>query len=198
MHAHRDTFKEVDRIATENGQLPDSYFWTFLQDTYATSQAVAVRRQAELKSSVRTLGRLLVEVAEDAHLLSREFFVGMWEARPDSVEAVIANRQFEQYFAGDVGDHLDPAIPQRDLAALITTSASVKTYVDQHVAHRDRKPKSGFPTFADLDGAIDKIGEVFSRYSGLLRNKSMTDYVPAHQDDSLAVFRQPWIRPGQD
>jgi hypothetical protein len=65
----------------------------------------------------------------------------MWGARPGSIELLDANRQFDKYFAGDVGDHLDPAIPMRDLDALTTAAASVKTYVDQHVAHSDRKPK---------------------------------------------------------
>jgi hypothetical protein len=37
---------------------------------------------------------------------------------------------------------------------LTSAAALVKTYVDQHVAHRDRRPKAGFPTFADLDGAM--------------------------------------------
>jgi hypothetical protein len=202
MYAHRDTFQEVHRIAEENGELPDSYFWTFLRDTYATSQAVAIRRQAETRSSVRTLGRLVHEVAGDSQRLSRAFWVGMWNDDPgptipgfsQPLGIMEANRQFDKYFAGSTGDHLDPTIPRDDLDSLTTAAASIKSYVDQHIAHSDAKPRPGLPTFDDLNAAIDTIGDLFRKYAGLLTASSYTELVPVHQDDWLAVFRQPWIR----
>ena len=77
VHAHRDAFNELVRVAAENEQLPDSYFWDFLRDIYAASQAVAVRRQADVDPRTITLGRLLCEVAGDAGRLTT-FSVGMW------------------------------------------------------------------------------------------------------------------------
>jgi hypothetical protein len=203
MHAHRDTFQEVHRIAAENGQLPDSYFWDFLRDTYATSQAVAVRRQAETDAQVCTLGRLLVEITGDSQRLTRAFWVGMWDPGPQPsglsqpLGVMEANRQFDEYFACSTGEHLDPEIPRDDLTSLTAAAASVKTYVDQHVAHSDARPQPGMPTFDDLNSAIDMIGHLFRRYASLLTAASYT-LVPVHQDDWLAVFRQPWIRPRQD
>lgn len=57
MHLHRHTFSEVRGIVESNTDLPDSYFFEYLTDTYATTQAVAVRRQADNTPRVVTLGR---------------------------------------------------------------------------------------------------------------------------------------------
>src|SRR5207244_3447454 len=74
VYAYRDTFNELIRIAADNEQLPDSYFWDFLRGTYAASQAVAVRRQADVNPRTITLGRLLTEIASDATRFTRQFW----------------------------------------------------------------------------------------------------------------------------
>jgi len=70
----------------------------------------------------------------------------------------------------------------------------VAGYVDQHLAHSDAKPRGNLPTFAELDTAIDEIGQLLKKYVNLLAAASLTTVVPVNQDDWLAVFRQPWIR----
>jgi hypothetical protein len=71
MHWHRAVYREVGEIVRANDNLPPSGFFTFLASTYASSQAVAVRRQSETSSRVVSLGRLLTEIAEDAGRLTR-------------------------------------------------------------------------------------------------------------------------------
>jgi hypothetical protein len=51
---------------------------------------------------------------------------------------------------------------------LTRRTSEVTRYVDQHVAHSDAKPRPGDATFADLDAAIDLIGDMFRRYGNLL------------------------------
>lgn len=48
MHGQRDTYRTVARITQDHGQLPPSRFFDYLSMWYATSQGVAVRRQAEV------------------------------------------------------------------------------------------------------------------------------------------------------
>lgn len=194
VHAYRDTFTELVRIAAENEQLPDSYFWDFLRGTYAASQAVAVRRQADVDPRTITLGRLLAEIASDAARLTRKFWVGMWEPGPPPIGLTVAEKAFTEQWAGNVGAHLDPAIPKADLADLRSKTDAVTRYVDQHVAHSDAKPRSPIPTFADLDAAVDLLGHLFQKYGNLLTASIYPTLVPVHQDDWLAVFRQPWVR----
>lgn len=144
VYAYRDTFNEVVRIAAENEQLPDSYFWDFLRGTYAASQAVAVRRQADVNPRTITLGRLLTEIASDATRVTREFWVGMWEPGPPPIGLTVAEKAFADQWAGNAGTHLDPTIPKADLADLRSKSEAVARYVDQHLAHGDAKPRSPF------------------------------------------------------
>ena len=53
----------MSKIIEGNRELPDSYWWQFMFDTYAVTQAVAVRRQADLHKDVASLGVVPGDVA---------------------------------------------------------------------------------------------------------------------------------------
>jgi hypothetical protein len=191
MHLKRDTWQQVQQMIADNGQLPDSYWWEFMRDTYAITQAVAVRRQVYADKDAQSLGKLVVEIGEDPSELTREFWIGMWaDDRP------YAERAWAEQFGGGVGGHLDPAIPAADLDALRDASQRVTDYVDRHLAHSDRRalPASKMPTLADMHSAVDTIGQLYERYYNLLTASSWAFLVPVIQHDWQAVFREPWMR----
>ena len=192
MHLHRHAYQEVGAILDANAELPPSYFIEFMQDNYATTQSIAVRRQAESRARVRTLGRLLAEVEQDASRLTREFWLGLWSN--DAVDLGFAQRAWDGRFAGGVGDHLDPAVPRGDLEALSDAAAAVTGYVDEYIAHSDARASAALPTFSELHAAVDMIGELFAKYVNLLTASSYATLVPAFQHDWKAIFRVPWIR----
>jgi hypothetical protein len=144
---------------------------------------------------VKTFGRLIREVEQDAHRLTRDFWVGLW-TNPDAVRFGLPQRAWQKQWAGEVGDHLDPAIPASDLERLTSGAEKVEDYVDQYLAHRDARPSAGLPTFADLDAAIDMLGELYAKYGNLLTASVYPILVPAIQHPWLAVFRQPWMPEG--
>jgi hypothetical protein len=41
MHLHRHAWREVAEILERNPGLPESYWWEFMLDTYATTQGIA-------------------------------------------------------------------------------------------------------------------------------------------------------------
>jgi hypothetical protein len=190
-YLHRYAFQTVSDMVQSNGSLPPSYFFEYIEDTYAITQSVAVRRQAECTARVKTLGRLIREVEQDAQRLTRDFWIGLW-TNEDMVRHGIADRGWTSQWAGDVGDHLDPAIPARDLERLTTGAEKVADYVDQYLAHADARPKAGLPTLADLDAAIDLLGELYAKYGNLLTAAVYPILVPAIQHPWLAVFDHPW------
>jgi hypothetical protein len=190
MHLHRYALREVGDIIDANDELPPSYFFEYLLDTYAVAQAVAVRRQAETNARVITLGRLITEVRDDPERLTRTFWVGLWEDG-DRMKLAIAEAAFTKQFAPDDGKHLDPRIPEHDLQTLGAAAQSVAGFVDQYLAHADAKPRADLPTFSELDDAVDAIGQLFSKYVNLLTASSLTTLVPVIQHDWLAVFRRP-------
>jgi hypothetical protein len=189
MHLHRHVFREVGEITKARGDLPPSYFFDYLRDTYATTQAIAIRRQAETGPRVCTLGRLLTEVSGDPSRISREFYLGMWNDDADQ-----GARAFADQFAGAADSHIDPAIIRRDLHELATAADSVRGYVDEYVVHSDARARAALPAFDDLNLAIDSIGHLFIKYVNALTAETYATLVPEFQHDWRAVFREPWIR----
>jgi hypothetical protein len=192
MNLHRSCYRELVDLAQKKA-LPDSYFWEYLQDTYSTTQAIAIRRQAETSSRVRTLGRLIAEAQEDANRLTREWWVGLWHDIDEPSTRQFAEGAFNQQFGGAIGDHLDPSTAQQDLDLLADNASKVNSYVDQHVAHADARAATTVPTFADVDAVIDTIGDLFTKYANLLTASTWGTLVPVFQHDWLAPFRVPWL-----
>lgn len=189
---HRDVYRRVATITQErNPQLPPSHFFDQLSTTYATSQASAVRRQADRNPRVISLGRLLVEIRDDPGRFSRQRFVNQYDVdQQDRGDCA-----FTEHFAGNVGDHVDPDLVVGDLARLDEEAREVVEYVDKHVAHSDARRMRDLPTFRELNKAIDAIGALFERYALLITVESWGTLVPVPQYDWEAVFREPWILP---
>jgi hypothetical protein len=191
MHLHRHVFREIG-VITRARELPPSYFFDYLGETYATAQMMAVRRQADLHPQGASLGKLLSEIADDPTRIGRKFYIEAWgddDSRP-------ASAAFDS-FAGKGGEHIDPVMVRRDLASLSSTSESVSRYVNEYVAHRDARPTAAVPTFEDLNATIDSIGRLYDKYNNVLTggssHGSLTPVIADH--DWKAVFRVPWIEP---
>jgi hypothetical protein len=197
MYLHRYAWQEVGKILEDNEpQLPESDWWEFMRDTYGTTQAVAVRRQADRHRDAASLGKLIEEIRDDADRLTRDFWLGLWTFDDDrlGIKRATAEKAWHEHYGGSVGTHLDPAIPTADLDALATGAGKVKRYVDKHVAHADAVSPEVTLTFGDVHDAIDVIGTLFRKYYNLFTGGSYVELEPAMQDDWKAVFRVPWMR----
>lgn len=188
---NRTVWQGLNEIVRQNGRLPASHFLEFLAQTYVTSQAAAIRRQAEADlSRVVSLGGLLTEIAEEPQLLSRALYV--WRRPPG--EQWLGHRTFDEEFAHPGDDHIDPSRVCADKTRLEGAAAPIKRYVDHHIAHYDRKRKlEEIPTFPDLDAAIDTLGLLLQRYLLLLKGLDRDQVAPAIAYDWTAPFRVPWI-----
>jgi hypothetical protein len=191
MNNHRAIYQELGRITSEHGALPPSHFFNFLADTYGATQAVAIRRQAEVSPRVISLAVLLHEIAGDPKRLSRERYLSHYHsfARRDRGEP-----EWVEKFGGGVGDYVDPDLVRADLEELRKGTARTKDLVDLHLAHADKKGLATPPTFAELHSAIDAINRQFDKYVLLLTVSSYATLVPVAQYDWLAIFREPWIK----
>jgi hypothetical protein len=188
MHWNRAVYREVGEIVSANTSLPPSGFFTFLADTYATTQSVAVRRQSEVDSRVVSVGTLLAEIADDPSRLTRERYLALHDAD----DAQFANQGFD-HWAGPGGAHVRPDIVLDDLDRLKGEVEAVTRYVDRHLAHADQRPLPDLPTFEVLNAAIDFLGGLFNKYNRLIRASSWATLEPVAQYDWLGVFRVPWI-----
>jgi hypothetical protein len=189
IYLHRHISTELTAI-TKAKELPASYFFTYLAETYATSQMIAVRRQADRHRKVASLAKLMAEIAQAPQTITRDFYVREWG---DDLPGH-ASGAFDSYAAA--GDkNADPNRIRQELALLDETVSRVKRYVDQSVAHSDSNAKAMVPTFNDLNAAIDLLGKFYNRYHGLLfPGSSYATLVPViTSHDWKAALRVPWI-----
>jgi hypothetical protein len=118
------------------GQLDDVIIVVAVLRSVLRAGGLAVRRQADTHKDVASLGKLIEEIRDDPSRITHEFWIGLWD---DSDPWMLreAERGWTDRFAGSVCRHLDLAIPSADFDALTAAAATVKAYVDQHVAHAD-------------------------------------------------------------
>jgi hypothetical protein len=198
MHLHRYVWQEATKLVEDNAELPDSYWWEFMYETYATTQAAAIRRQVDVRRDTASLLRLLNGAQRGAREITRTYWIDtLWKA-DDRIDRDMARRQWDEQYGGNVGDHLDPAIPKADAAAVSTAGEDVKKYVDTNIAHTSADPVARQVTIKvdDVHQAMNTLAEVFRRYYGLFTASTLATLTPILQQDFFAVFRQPWMREG--
>jgi hypothetical protein len=196
MHLHRHAWQEATKLVEDNAELPDSYWWEFMYETYAITQAAAIRRQVDVRRDTASLLRLLNAVQRGTSEITRAYWIDtLWKAE-DRIDREMARRQWDEHYGGHVGDHLDPAIPKADAAAIVKAGEDVKQYVDTNIAHTSADPVVRQVTIkvADVHQAMDTLAEIFRRYYGLFTASTLATLTPILQHDFFAVFRQPWMR----
>lgn len=196
MYARRLIWREVNEMLDANREVSDAHsaFWDFQHQNYAAAQVMAVRRQADTNHKSRALGRLIKEMRDRAEILTRDYFVGLWdEIDTDEIVRQHAHAAFDR-MAGDVGDHLDPAIPRRDLESLQRDARTVRLFADQHIAHDQAEPTADVPTFDQLHAAVDSVGGIFGRYATVLTSRMYIRLEPVMLTDWKAIFRTAWLR----
>ena len=195
MHDYRATWTHVGNMLAANAALPSSHWWQFMRDTYATTQAVAVRRQADRHRDAGSLGALLHQLSDDCGRITEEFWVEKWVGAINMRQ--MGRRFWAEQFGGKVGAHLDPEIVLADVGRLEAGSARVRLHVDKRIAHSDAKAKpEALANLSDVHDAIEVIGQIFSRYYNLFTAASFTQLEPVIQYDWMAVFRVPWMAQG--
>jgi hypothetical protein len=185
MHHRLQVWREVGEIVEGNARLAEmsSSLWDLHRDNYATTQAIAIRRQADMRRGTCSLARLVTEMRSNAQRFTREYFVGLWHDNQHELVRTHAHQAFDQ-LAGVGATHLDPAVPTRDLAELRRDAAAMKKYVDEHVAHDAAEPTGDLPTFDDMNQAVDALGRARSRLHQVLERLNGRHVRDARTGDS--------------
>lgn len=185
----RHIWRSLQQVIGDHPAMPSSVYFEWQAQCYAAAQAVAVRRQREVKDGVITLGRLMTEMAETPELLTRQRYVSMYDWGMQH----LGDRHFDRW-APSGGAHLDGAVVGDDLVSLLKRAENIKRYVDKRLAHYEKpRPAGKVPSFADLDDAVEALGEMYRKYAGLLTGGDRIEMTPAIQYDWMAPFRMPWI-----
>lgn len=189
---NRQIYRGISEIVAANHDIPESGFFEFFGEAYAASQSVAIRRQLDADRRAESFGRLLRQIARQPSVLTRDHYLGHYH---DDHARLWGEQIWDTRWGGTVGTHVDSDIVEGDLESLRSAAEPIKHYVDQHIAHRDRR-RSEPPTFADLDHAIDAFEPLVGAYGDLIRGAGLGRLEPTPQYDWLAPFRIAWIRDG--
>ena len=173
----RHIWRTTVNIADANMAITQSFFVYWMSSQYAQAACSAVRRLTESGPKAQNTNSL-VAALEDLATHARSFPWQFWMPA--------------DYRGAD--GCLDPQRIQRDIDDLRTAAEAVRVYVNQHLAHLDRHARMAVPTLAQLDAAIDLLGDVLHRYV-LLTSGVDLEITPRLIFNWTEVFDQPWRVP---
>jgi hypothetical protein len=190
----RHIYKEVLAIVRANPTLMQSHgdFFEWMRRLYVGSMTVAVRRLVDThwKKPLSFVG-LMDEIADHPEALPRDRFVRPYPA--EMRRRGMADRDFDR-FSGPGARHVSRAIIADHRRRLMRAQRRLRTYVNKHIAHSDRRPMRRMPTFQELDAVLDLLEELLKEYVLLLEGKGLTDVLPVWQYDWKQPFRVAWIQ----
>ena len=134
VYLNRALWRAVNEIVRAKPDMPPSHFFDLQALNYSTAQAVAVRRQAEVSDRVVTLGRLLKDIFDFPEVLTRQRYVALYPWGRQYFGDLYFNK-----WAGEGGNHVDPANVWSDLDDLYQKCEGVRRYVDTRLAHAERR-----------------------------------------------------------
>lgn len=203
LHVDRYYWRELSNMVRSNPDIPSpGYIMRWLLRLFLNNVAIGIRRQAERRDNVVTLGRLLHSIRDNPTVASRRHFVSRYTDEP--LEQEIAHRDFDQ-FTGSGGEHIAVRIVEADIARLEAATARVAEYASRQIAHLDPRyaypegvQPTDYPSLAELDDALDVVGELLKKYYLLVTANCLLSAEPTVQFNWQQAFSVPWCPPDED
>jgi len=200
LHHHRAVWREM-RQALLSASPDESTFLEHYARLYTERQLSAVRRLVDPDSRAVSLTRLLTELSEHPEIMTRRLHIELWKVPADPVDVrkcltKRAHEVFDRYADGD-GDNVDPEQVRKDLADWQRTCDKIKKIVNKRIAHFEAADDSSIPaaTYADLDKAIDAVGDFIRKYTLLFTAGFIVQMEPTIPSDWKRPFRAPLFEP---
>jgi hypothetical protein len=173
MDARRQVIESLDDEIVRL-QRPGSEFVLdrVLRPLYADGQALLVRRLVDPGRQAASLVRLLLDMEANATtVLTRERFHHVWlNDRHQDHWRRRADEHFDTW-AGPGADHVRRTWLAGLRKKVTADGATVKSYVDQRVAHKQRKSDMTI-TWGDLNGAIEALKNRYTTVGVILTASS--------------------------
>lgn len=186
-------FWELQDIVSSNPQFSTAsgLFTQWMASAFVQATAVGVRRQAKADGDSVSLKRFLLEVQKYPSLVSREYYVSLFEGKhPDLIEA--GQSDFDD-IAGKGEPHLPSTIVSTHLCKLDSAVKGIEHYVDRRIAHYDERGLAQpTPTFGDLSTALKTIEQLVILYWQLLKGASTATLLLTIPFDWWNIFRFVW------
>lgn len=207
---NRHLFGAVAQMIRDNPKIQrGSVFYDMFGYCYAHAMMSGIRRHVKIDTSgqSKSLATLLHEIVERHRNPTREskvvltrdcfvsFYTTTYKEPPELAEHMkrMGEATFDNTFAGNVGDYVDPALVEQDLIELRTRACRCEEYVDRRVAHLDKRPPSSIPTYDEIDDCVGLMDHLVSKYEMLLTGSSPETAMPVLDPEWDEIFKVPWI-----
>ena len=127
LHSHQASWDELVAVVRRNPAIPEpNHILDFIADLYAPTIALGIRRQADRRSDVENLRRLIDDIANHPETLTREWYVAKYSEEMQSVGHTTFDR-----FAGVGQDATSEAVIRKDCEELDLAVSTVRKYVNK-------------------------------------------------------------------
>ena len=188
----KHTFHEIQRMIAENRKIQvGNSFYRYVTSTYISHSVIGLRRQIKTDSQSISLALLLQELIETPEVLSRKYYVSLYQ---ESTVEDLADKDFNR-FAVPGAPHIDSSQVESDLRRLREVTKKCEDFADKRIAHRDKREPKSLPTYNEVDDCINLLDELYVKYLLMFEAKAMDTLLPTWQYDWKEIFRTPWISP---
>jgi hypothetical protein len=151
-----------------------------------------IRRELDRQAGTENLRNLLFDMIAYPTVVTRTRYA-QWDE--GSARRWVASQWFSQFVGDADPDHLAPELIKADLERLDVSADHLREYAERTRAHRtpERAATTTGMTFAELHGAIVAVRDVIAKYYGLLTLKSIAQWEPVPQFNTLQAFTKPWV-----
>jgi hypothetical protein len=189
----QDVARRNPRLQATGGHVLD---WMF--ENYIVSAAMTFRRELDKLGDAENLRNLLHEMKKRPDVISRARHRAAWGAPAGAFygpDNAFDQLQFVRQ-ASPENDHLDPAMVDADLEALVCATERVRVLIERSYAHRMPVAGQNAPlTFKDFDAALDAVAGIFKKYYAIITLSALVSTEPTPQYNATECFTFPWMQP---
>lgn len=186
----RATFRNNASLASEGG-----FLFNWMSENYVDASLMVVRREVDTQAGTENLRNLLEDIIKHPEVLTRARYRSQWCGEEQS----LADQAFDSFeparIPGDAAsDYIDPAAVRQDLQRALKDVKRVRDFAERTRAHRT--PDQGVAAsiaYDDLHEAIEDVRGLGGKYYSLLTGRSVMQWEPVPQYDTLAALMRPWV-----
>jgi hypothetical protein len=188
----RAVFATNRELAAEGG-----FLFKWMADNYVDAALMVIRRELDIQAGTENLRNLLEDIVEHPEVLTRARYLAEWKPGRD---LEFANRIFDSFTPVRVqddsnADYINPTDVKADLESLVADADRLRVFAERTRAHRT--PERGIDptvTFGELHRPIADVRRVVEKYYAILTLRSVADWEPVAQYDTIGPFTRPWVQ----
>ena len=182
---HFEQAKHLRRLIEGSAQDEDRLL-NWAAQGHVNILSTGLRRQSEISTRVKSLARLLDEIAQHP----TDFSWSQYSRGCDADLLSSRRSQFDRVALGDA-EIFDPGIAADHRDRLIQLTAPIRAFVNKTIAHAEFDSAPDGIRFSDLDDALDYSLWLLHFYSGHLLAAEQIVYVGS--TPWLPAMTRPWI-----